>query len=218
MVDVNWLINNLGLHVADDRVSLALDRRAIYAFDDFMVARYHMFVMVYFHHKSVACEEMLKRFILSPGCDFELPTDLEAYLYADEIFLHTYLRSQEHPLARAIVRREPWKRVIELHGTPEEVNATWAIARLAAEGVDTLSAGSIGKLSRYTVFGQKREGAPPIYVIDSAPRYPRRVIELTDATAIFRRYQEERLVARVYVHPTALERARGILGLEAVAE
>ena len=44
-----------------DGVALALDQRAIYAFDDFMIARLHMFLMVYFHHKSVVYEEMLKK-------------------------------------------------------------------------------------------------------------------------------------------------------------
>lgn len=217
-VDVNWLVNNLGLHVVDDQVSLALDRRAIYAFDDFMIARYHMFVMVYFHHKSVAFEEMLKRYINGPGNTYEIPADMEAYLYCDDVSMNAHLRQQDEPWARAIVERQAWRRVLELHGTPSEVDTERAARRLADAGIDYLSAGSVGKLSRYTVFGQKREAAPPIFVIDNLPGSSRPARDLSSATAIFERYQDERRIARLYVHPSDVERAQGVLGVAPPSE
>ncbi len=210
-VDVHWLISNLEPHVEHDRVCLALDRRAIYAFDDFMVARYHMFVMVYFHHKSVALEEMLKRYIHGPNCSYMLPSDLDAYLEHDEVHLHGHLRQVDDPWARAIVRRQPWKRVLELHGTPDEVDPDWALAALDEAGIDHLQAGSRGKLSRYTAFGQKREGAPTIYVVDRPPGSEGRVTPLDEATAIFRRYEDERQISRVFVDPARAGEARGVL-------
>jgi len=213
MVDVNWLVNNLSLHVVDDRVSLALDRRAIYAFDDFIIARYHMFVMVYFHHKSVAFEEMLKRYINGPRCAFKIPASMAEYLYCDDIFLHAHLRQQDDPWARDIVNRQAWRRVLELHGTPAEVDISQAAARLEAAGIDHFGAGSVGKLSRYTVFGQKRETAPPIYVIDNLPGSHRPAQDLSTATAIFERYQDERRIARLYVHPSEVDRAHDVLGV-----
>ncbi len=212
-VDVNWLVNNLGLHVADDRVSLALDRRAIYAFDDFMIARYHMFVMVYFHHKSVAFEEMLKRYINGPDSSYRIPADLGAYRRCDDVSTIAHLRGVDDRWARAIVERRPWRRVLELHGTPSEVDTVAAARRLEGEGIDYLSASSVGKLSRYTVFGQKRESAPPIYVIDNLPGSTRPPQDLSSATAIFERYQDERRIARLYVHPDDAERARAALGV-----
>jgi HD superfamily phosphohydrolase len=212
-VDVNWLLTNLGLHIDRDRVGLALNRRAIYAFDDFMVARYHMFVMVYFHHKSVAFEEMLKRYINGPGCTYALPTGMDAYLHCDDVHMHAHLRQQSDPWARAIVARRPWRRVLELHGSLEEVSTDWADQRLTEAGIDHFSAGSVGKLSRYTVFGQKRDAAPPIYVLDNLPASRNRAEDLTRATAIFKRYQDERRIARIYVDPADLERAVKVLGV-----
>ncbi|MCB9766038.1 MAG: HD domain-containing protein [Alphaproteobacteria bacterium] len=218
MVDVNWLLSNMRVHEDEGRVSLALDRRAIYAFDDFMVARYHMFVMVYFHHKSVVFEEMLKRYFTGAGCSYSIPADIEAYLAVDDVQMEWHLRQADDPWARAISRREPWRRVLELHGRPEDVDLTPTLALLADAGLDTLSASSVGKLSRYTVFGQKRDAAPPIFVIDDARRPGEQVMGLPDATAIFDRYQDERCIARVYVAPAERERARQALGLPLVGE
>ena len=62
-VDTSWLLGNLAAWVADGRVNLALEGRAVYAFDHFLLARHHMFLMVYFHHKSVIYEEMLRRHV-----------------------------------------------------------------------------------------------------------------------------------------------------------
>jgi len=213
-VDVNWLINNLTLYKKDGRVSLAMNRRAIYAFDDFMVARYHMFVMVYFHHKSVAFEEMLRRYITGPNCSYSLPTDMEEYLWVDDVQLHAHLRKESNPWAQGIVQGKPWSRVLELHGTPEQVDPTWAAAALEAVGIENFTAGSTGKLSRYTVFGQKREGAPSIYVIDDAIEGRQTVSPLQDATAIFERYQDERRISRVYVAPENKVRAKKVIAAD----
>jgi len=212
MVDVNWLVSNLGLHVQDDQVSLALNRRAIYAFDDFMVARYHMFVMVYFHHKSVVFEEMLKRYFLAADCPYALPADMEAYLTVDDVQLFAHLRQTDDPWARAVVERRPWKRVLEVHGTPAEVDTSAAEGRLRDAGLDVLAAGSVGKLSRYAVFGQKRASAPPIYVVDDSPGHARSVAPLQEATRIFQRYEDERQIARLYVDPADVAVAQAVLG------
>ncbi|MCB9741900.1 MAG: HD domain-containing protein [Alphaproteobacteria bacterium] len=213
-IDVNWLINNLRVHSTERGVSLALDRRAIYAFDDFMVARYHMFVMVYFHHKSVVYEEMLKRWVTGPGVhEFELPAEIEAYLDIDDVVMWMTLRGSQDPWALGVSQREPWRRVVELHGRPEQVDVLPTIERLSAEGIDTLSASSVGKLSRYSAFGQKRGSAPPIYVIDETRPLGDQVTDLEAATGIFERYQDERCIARVYVAPAERERARAVLGL-----
>ncbi len=212
-IDVNWILSNLEWHVdgAGD-VSLALDRRAIYAFDDFMIARYHMFVMVYFHHKSVVYEEMLKRHFTSAACDYRFPSDTDAYLPMDDVHLHGWLRSSKDEWARRIVERRPYRRALEVHGTAEEVVITDVLARLDAAGIDRLATGSTGKLSRYNVIGQKREGAPPIYVLDRAPGRRERATALEDATRVFERYQDERHIARIYVPEDRVDEAQAIIG------
>jgi HD superfamily phosphohydrolase len=210
-IDVGWLIGNLEFQVQNDTVSLALDHRAIYAFDDFMIARYHMFVMVYFHHKSVVFEEMLKRHFTSADVNYPFPTDMEGYLHLDDVHLHSYLRGAADPWARRIVERRPYRRALELHGSFQEVQTDDAVAVLAGAGIDCLQASSTGKLSRYNVMGQKREKAPRIYVVQRQPGCLERVLSLEDATRIFERYQDERHIARVYVPEDRVDEAQAMM-------
>lgn len=211
-IDLNWLLSNLEWHEdGDGNVSLMLDQRAVYAFDDFMISRYHMFMSVYFHHKSVVYEELLRRHFASPARTWEFPTEIEAYLHLDDVAMHGYLRAAGDEWARRIVERRPFQRVLERHGSAIEVDLTEAKARLEAAGLDYLAAGSTGKLSRYSAMGKKRERAPRIWVIDRSPGSRGQITPLEDATAIFARYQEARHIARLYVSEVDVERARVVL-------
>lgn len=225
-VDVPWLLSCLEWHEAPaDRagggptpVSLGFDRRAIYAFDDFMIARYHMFVMVYFHHKSVVFEEMLKRHFTGPDCRYTFPADAEGFCATDDIHLHGYLRGRTDEWARRIVERRPYRRCLELHGSPAEVQTTPVVEALAEAGIDCLSASSTGKLSRYAAMGRKRGKAPQIYVIERGPGLPERATALEKATRIFERYEEERQIARVYVREDQVDAAKAIVRRSLPAE
>ncbi len=211
-IDLNWLLSNLEWHEEDGGdVSLMLDQRAVYAFDDFMISRYHMFMSVYFHHKSVVYEEMLKRHFAGPARTWQFPTEIEAYLPLDDVAMHAYLRAADDEWARRIVERRPYRRVLERHGDARQVDLTEARRRLDEAGMDHLAAGSIGKLSRYSAMGKKRERAPRIWVIDRSPGSRERRAPLENSTAIFQRYQDARHITRIYVHEADVERARGLV-------
>ncbi len=210
-IDVPWLIGNLRPWPVDERVSLGLDARAIYAFDDFMIARHHMFLMVYFHHKSVVYEELLKRHVASSACTWAIPSDLDEYLYVDDVSLEAHLRQKQTPWARRVVDRDPFRRVLERHGAPEDVDLSAEARMLDAAGLEVIHAGSTGKLSRYNVIGQKRERAPQIYVIGGADDGGERAKSIAEATAVFQRYADARRIARLYVAPDDLDRARQVL-------
>ena len=205
--DVNWLVSNLARHVdSDGRVSLAIDRRALYAFDDFMIARFHMFVMVYFHQKSVAYEEMLKLYMQSPDCSYHLPADLELYRRTDDSQLLAHLRNESSEWARRIVEFEPLKVVFEGNGPDIQAGLDDAAAVLKAQGVESWTVPGLG-----VVYGQRKHGLPPIYVVDRH-RSPGHVEPVDEATGIFERYQDERCVGRVYVRPE--DRAAAIEALQ----
>ncbi|MEI7973351.1 MAG: HD domain-containing protein, partial [Bdellovibrio sp.] len=78
-IDLHWMLANLGTHLLENRAVLALNRRALYTFDDFLISRHHMHLMVYFHHKSIIYEEMLHRYLTSSDCGFFLPSDINEY-------------------------------------------------------------------------------------------------------------------------------------------
>ncbi len=204
--DVNWLVSNLARHVDEQgRVSLAIDRRALYAFDDFMIARFHMFVMVYFHQKSVAYEEMLKLYMQSPDCAYSLPADLQDYRRTDDSQLLAHLRSQGNEWARRIVEFDPLKVVFEATGGGSQDRLEAARAALREQGIESWAVPGMG-----VVYGQRKHGMPPIYVVDRH-RNPGHVVPVDEATVIFERYQDERCVGRVYVRPEERDAALGCL-------
>lgn len=211
-IDVGWLLSNLAVQPDGNELSLALDASAIYAFDDFMIARHHMFLMVYFHHKSVIYEELLKRWVTSPSCTWSIPASIDEYLTVDDISLEAHLRQTTDRWARMVVERRPFQRVLERHGAPQEVDLEAEATALRAAGIDTIYAGSTGKLSRYNIVGQKRERAPTILVLERS-RSVSQVSTIGEATQIFNRYADARRLARLYVAREEVEQARAVLDL-----
>ncbi len=213
-IDVPWLLSNLAAFSVDGHVTLALDGRAIYAFDDFMIARHHMFLQVYFHHKSVVYEEMLKRYVTSRDCDWALPADLDAYLGIDDISLEAHLRTAGNPWARRIVERRPYRRVVERHGEPDDTDLEAEKDRLFDAGIGVIHTASTGRLSRYEVVGKKRSRAAAIHVLDRLPGMKvEEVRPLGEASDVFARYADARRISRLYVAPEEADRARRVLGL-----
>jgi len=204
--DVNWLVSNMARYVDEaGRVSLAIDKRALYAFDDFMIARFHMFVMVYFHQKSVAYEELLKLYMQSDDCAYRLPADLDAYMRTDDAQLMAHLRQSDSEWARRIVQFQPLRVVCEGTGIDGDQLLQERAEVLSDIGIDTFTAPGHG-----VVYGQRKPGMPPIYVVDRH-NHLGKPQPVEEATGIFQRYQDERCPSRLYVRPEDRERAQAAL-------
>jgi HD superfamily phosphohydrolase len=203
--DFEWLLGNLTFHVVDSKAHLALEHRALYTFEDFLISRYHMFLMVYFHHKSVVFDEMLAKYFESPDCDYVLPTDIEKYCECTDAQLYAHLGRSKNPWAKRIAEKRPYRTLIELHsGIPATRSAadeqTALLSKvqtdLKTRGTDFIVSTSTGELSKYF-----RKPAAQIYVrYDnhySEPSY----IPLAECTDLFTRYSEKRSITRLYVPP-----------------
>jgi uncharacterized protein len=216
--DHSWLMNSLAAHLVEGRACLALSDRAIYAFDDFLIARYHMFLNVYFHYRSVSYEEMLKRYFRSGGDGWRIPADVEAYAEFDDHELTQHLRASDNEWARRIVDRREYKLLLERHGNPDAVDLSRVLVRLAEGGVPTITAASRGVLSKYfrerdaavdaqgkLPLGPHQTASPrpasAIYVLERPYRGAptRRARALEQSTALFERYAQHLMMSRVYV-------------------
>jgi HD superfamily phosphohydrolase len=215
-VDVAWILSNLSAHAADGRLSLALDSSALYAFEDFLVSRHHMFLQVYFHHKSVVYEEMLKRYVTQSEGEWQLPADLDRYLYEDDVSLDYRLRQSDDTWARRIVERREYRRVVERHGSTHNTDLQREMDRLDHEGIDYIHSSSTGRLSRYALGRRRRNTATDIFVKERLPgQRATRIRGLRDAATVFQRYADEHNISRLYVAPEDRERAWRVLGIRA---
>lgn len=210
-IELEWILTNFTYCRIGDEMYLALNRRALYAFDDFLLARHHMNLMVYFHHKAIVYEETLMRYLTSPDCRFQLPSDIEEYIYCTDYALYQHLRKMKNEWAKRITERRIYKMLFELHTTAAEGRDRSMRMKdvLESEKIPVIFASSSVRLSKYHS-GNSIEKNFPIYVVDLYDRqskpYP---IEQT--TEIFHKYDEIRRIERLYVPPELHEKAEKIM-------
>jgi HD superfamily phosphohydrolase len=207
--DANWLLSNLGVHFEKKTAHLSLSSRAIYTFEDFLLSRYHMFVMVYLHHKSVCYEEMMKEYVQSDDCTFKVPTDPEEYIRCDDSIFYEHLRrdATHNEWADRIMRRKNFKVAFEMHeskGDPaKSAEAVELKSKLKAKGIKFLEASSGKGLSNYAKpnLGANAEiDEHTIFVESFDPLSGElKYDQLEDYTDLFRRYAEKKNIYRLYV-------------------
>ncbi len=208
-IDSHWLIQNMTFHRVEDKLYLALNRRALYSFDDFLISRHHMHLMVYGHHKSIIYEEMLNRYLTSSDCTFKLPGNIDEYTLYNDYRLHEHLRSANNPWAQRIAQRRPFKVLLEQHNTTESDRPELVKKALEKEGLEVIWASSHARLSKYHS-ASPEERASQIFVVDQLDPWSQPT-PINQSTEIFRRYEGTRIIDRLYVAPEEFERADKIL-------
>lgn len=205
--DLDWLFSNLMLHQMDEKAFLAIDSRAIYTIEDFLLSRYHMYLMVYLHHKSVVYDEMLFQFLQSDENNTRLPSDVEDYLVVDDYWLREKLRQSKSPWAQRILNNKPYRMLLELHSQQDETAKGYADeleTRLKKEGTSYFRSSSTGLLSKYRDRISKGFKSFPLFVIYSDPRFASsrnpgvHYESIDDATDLFSRYKKKRIIDRIY--------------------
>ena len=205
-VDSSWLVNHLSMVISSDhQASLALHRRALYAFDNFLLSRYHMFLMVYFHKRAVAFELLFQQYMKSEDCEYHIPADLDEYLYLDDGDLHVHLRRSKHPFAQRLVSNRPYKVVFERHGSIEEVDLQVREAILKESGIPVLVESSVG-----SSFSKLKPGQPPIYVLGSDTE-GEEITELSSFSVALSQSKFEACMARLFVPEEYLASAQKIM-------
>lgn len=215
--DHDWLITNLMFHIKEGNCYLALGHRALYAFEDFLLSRYHMFLMVYFHYKSVIYDEMLMKYFETAPKEYVLPADINAYCNVHDAHLYTALSKSKNEWAKRITDKKPYKLLFETHsGIKHSKNENDSLQKRASmdfirekclsKKINFLETHSEGELSKYY-----RKPGIPIFVhyndLFNDPDY----IPLEECTDLFLKYEEKRTISRLYVAPEYYEATKASL-------
>jgi len=191
-IDISWLISNLRPVTRDKRCFLGLDSRAIFAFEDFLLSRYHMFLMVYFHHKSVIMHRMLKRFF--EANPLRLPADPNGYLSCDDRYLLDLLANSPNEWARRITRDDLLKTAAEFRGPSPKTDLQAIAEKWRARGAVIEVVDSRFELSKYySARDPKDQQAMDMFIVEG-----KRPVVIENYTDLFLRYSKERHVIRVY--------------------
>ncbi|MFZ5469770.1 MAG: HD domain-containing protein [Myxococcota bacterium] len=203
--DLDWIIQNLNAAVKDGRVYLALSRAAVFAFEDFLLSRYHMFVSVYYHHTSVSFDWMLRRYYEEAPGEFEIPAEPEEFLACDDVTLQWALRRSKNRWAQRIVARAGFKLLAQFTERDVGYDLGALLAALTSRGVEHFAVESKGVLSKYIDGGE----GPPLFILDVSTG---RLTEVARYTPLYQRYSGAVRLSCVYVRPDQLELAKPALG------
>jgi HD superfamily phosphohydrolase len=207
--DRDWMISNLTPYQLNGKFYLGLNRRALYTFDDFLISRHHMHLMVYFHHKSIVFEEMLNRYLAAPDCDFQLPSSIIEYTKYNDFRLFEHLAASPNQWAQRIALKKPYKMLAEFHTTSENTRPQELHELLKSKGIDVIWASSQNRLSKYHS-STPDDHAYPIYVIDQYDKWDKPA-PIDQSTEIFQKYEAARIIDRLYVAPELHADAQDIM-------
>lgn len=115
--DIEHLIGNVGVVELPDRgLVRTIDSTAVRAFEDFLLARYHMFLQVYLHKTTIAFDYILERAIEEGEIQLTVPGDAAGYArLRDSTLMERLNVAAEDPKnqwSRRLINRVPPKMIL----------------------------------------------------------------------------------------------------------
>jgi HD superfamily phosphohydrolase len=198
--DLDWIIDNLRLTLENSNAYLGISERAVSTFDDFLLCRFHMFLMVYFHYKPVCLEKMLKRYFTTSPNEYSIPADIDEYLNHDDHFLMKVLRNSDNIWAKRIVKNQIPPKVFETFGASQIDQLKELEEYLTQEDIDYIKCSSSGRLSKYY---SGKEGEVDKYslkvVRESVLSNSILIRNIHEATDLFEKFSNSHSVNRIHL-------------------
>lgn len=194
--DLDWLIDNFEICLSDDKQAyLGISERAVVTFDDFLLSRFHMFLMVYFHYRSVCLEKLIRKYFDSSD-EYSIPADIDAYCEHDDNFLIKYLKKSSSPYAKAIIQNEIPRKIFESFNNEQYETLLELEKVLQENNIEYIKSGSTGRLSKY--YGHQQEiFNDSIKVIRTQGR-KKSFVDINQATDLFEKFSKSHKVFRLY--------------------
>jgi len=197
--DLDWIIDNLKICIENNEAYLGISERALSTFDDFLISRFHMFMMVYFHYRAVCLEQMLQRYFDSSVNEYSIPGDIEAYLEHDDAYLYRILKKSKNLWAKRISMNNIPKKILETFGTVHLDQMHDLENFLKSENIDYIKCSSAGRLSKYYSANSPQDIYPMKVMRESSLSKTHKTLKnIQDATDLFLKYSESHAVNRIH--------------------
>jgi uncharacterized protein len=214
LFDLSRLIQSLSCTAQREGLVMTLDHSALYTYENFLMARFHMAMQVYFHKTLLPFEHFLKRAMEEGEIDFRINGTLDNFLAArEDRVLDALHRAHDRRWAGRIVHRRPLARLLQLEqleagdGLRERVMA--AVEALRGEGVEVIHLREERPLS--TLGAAASDGAAPLYVAQSVlGRASYRPLQ--EVSVLLERYNQVFTIEGLYCDPADYDRAAAALG------
>lgn len=117
--DIDWLISSMGVEERDGSLVFTLSENGVRAFEDLLLARYHMIDQVYCHKTKMGFTHYLEQAIIQGEIDLKIPTQPHAYasLHDGAVIeqLFDAARNEKNYWSVHLMRRLTSKRILRLH-------------------------------------------------------------------------------------------------------
>lgn len=198
--DLDWIIDNLKPCIVEASAFVGISERAVATFDDFLLCRFHMFLMVYFHYKSVCIEKMLERYFTSAPQEYSIPANIEEYLEHDDHYLMKTLRKSDNEWAKKIIRNSIPPKILETFGHSQDAQLEQLVNYFKKENIDFIKCSTVGRLSKYYADSNDRTNLYPLKVMRESSIIPGvlQVRNINEATDLFEKFSRSHSVKRVH--------------------
>ncbi len=147
--DLDWLLDNLEACDIDGDIFLGISERALVTFDDFLLSRYHMFIMIYFHYRSVCLEQILYRYFATAKGEYVIPTAINDYVKHDDHYLVDVMRKSKNKYAQQIIKNEIPKKIFESFNGTQLAKLELIQNYFESENLEFIRCSSSSRLSKY---------------------------------------------------------------------
>jgi hypothetical protein len=194
--DLDWILDNLQICPIKGQAYLGISERAVSTFDDFLLGRFHMFLMVYFHYKAVCLEQILMRYFETCKGEYAIPSKIEEYLEHDDHYLKKVLMASKNKYAKQIINNSIPPKIFECFGPKNMSIIKEMEAFLKKNKIEYFLCSSKGRLSKY----YNQETISPNVPIKVIRKYYQKEVylDINEATDLFQKYSHAHAVTRLH--------------------
>lgn len=117
--DIDWLISSMGVEEDDGALVCTISENGVRAFEDLLLARYHMIDQVYCHKTKMGFTHYLEQAIIQGEINLKIPTQPHAYAALHDGAVIEQLfeadREEKNYWSTHLMRRLTAKRILRLH-------------------------------------------------------------------------------------------------------
>ncbi|MGB0454099.1 MAG: HD domain-containing protein [Bacteriovoracaceae bacterium] len=197
--DLDWLTDNLeACELENNDIVLGITERAVVTFDDFLLSRYHMFVMVYFHYRAVCLEQLLLKYFRSSPDEYKIPANIEEYIVHDDHHLMKVLRNSKNEYAQAIVKNKIPKKIYESFNQSQLIQLEKIQQYLQEQEIEFIRSSSLGRLSKYYTDGPSHNTYKMMVVRKLFQNNKKILFPIDQSTDLFKKFSESHAISRLH--------------------
>lgn len=212
--DAERILDSLSLYYddVDQQVHVAINLSGLAAFEDYLRARYSMYLQLYFHKSAVAAEAMM-RHLCDSLQNWRLPARVDNYAAIDEYNIGSALWDASHNLpsgdrenqnvlvADLLYNRRLWKRIYEVSGTKNKVSLEGLATvkkLLDARGIRYQEVSSENSLTRFQPRTGQARSRNSLRLIKKDEQQMHRVCAIEDFSTLIAS-NDSVVICRIYV-------------------